>query len=144
MEVGLFKVCFPCHCLWTESFPSFPRSGKLCLPCDSWVSSSTSAQPALALLLARQSPLASFKALLSKLFPSLPLQLCACFRMEFLWGEKEKVDYHLFYHFFLKCWIGKCMEGSLWVVLLFNHYCLNMAFGRGYLNTISWADSKNG
>lgn len=64
--------------------------------------------------------------------------------MEFLWGEKEKADYHLFYHFFLKCLIGKCMEGSLWVVLLFNHYCLNMALGRGYLNTISWADSKNG
>lgn len=51
MQVALFKVLFPCLCFQTESFPSFPRTGGLCLPCDSWISSSASAQPALPLLL---------------------------------------------------------------------------------------------
>lgn len=62
--------------------------------------------------------------------------------MKFLWGEKKRQNYPFFNRFFLKCSIGKCLGVSLWVVLLFNPHCLNMVLGGGYLNTMSWTDSK--
>lgn len=98
-------------------------SDRLSLPSQGVVSHAYPVTPGLIPVpLARQSPVAFFKALFTQnsSCPSLPLQLFACFWMEFPWGKKKRQNSHFFNHFFLNFWIGKCTEVSLWVVLLFN------------------------
>lgn len=133
--VGLFQVFFLCHCF--QSFPSFPRSGEPCSPCDSWISPSASHSQHFPARQSLQSLLTQTSSCLS-----LPLQLLACFWMQFLWGERKGTLLTAFNPFFLRSWIGKCLEVSLWVVLLFNPHCLNMALGRGCLCTMSWWRAK--